>query len=197
MDTENKSEEFAEKPLYLTNQFLIAMPSLNDSSFSGSVTYLCQHSEEGAFGVVINRHSSITVGEVMNQMNIDNVSDNVKSLPVFDGGPVEPERGFILHPPSGKWDSTLYMTDSMALTTSRDILEAIAKDEGPSEFLIALGYAGWGAQQLEQEIINNAWLNVSADSSIIFDTPVEQRSKAAAAILGVNIDVLSSQVGHA
>lgn len=197
MDTEKTNEEHTEKPLFLTNQFLIAMPSLSDSSFSGSVTYLCQHSEEGAFGVVINRRSSITVGEVMDQMKIENVSDNVKGLPVFDGGPVEPERGFILHSPTGKWDSSLYMTDTMALTTSRDILEAIAKDEGPHQFLIALGYAGWGAQQLEQEIINNAWLNVSADSSIIFNTPVEQRSKAAAAILGVDIDVLSSQVGHA
>ena len=195
MDRNNPEQQ--NKSLYLTDQFLIAMPTLNDSSFSGSVTYLCQHSKEGAFGVVINRHCNLTVGEIMQQMNIKNVCDEVKNLPVFDGGPVEPERGFILHTPVGQWDSTLIMTDSIALTTSRDILEAIAKNQGPRQFLIALGYAGWAAQQLEQELIDNAWLNVAADSSILFEVPVEQRSKAAVASLGIDIDVLSSQSGHA
>ncbi len=195
MDFE-KSQEL-NNTFFLADQFLIAMPTLNESSFSGSVTYLCQHSEEGAFGVVINRHSKITVGEVMQQMSIEEVSTDIKDLPVYDGGPVEPERGFILHSPVGDWDSTLKMSDSVALTTSRDILEAIAINKGPQQFLIALGYAGWAAQQLEQEIIDNAWLNVAADSSILFETPVNQRSKAAAASLGVDIDALSIQFGHA
>jgi putative transcriptional regulator len=191
------NSEQPNETLFLADQFLIAMPSLNESDFSGSVTYMCQHSEEGAFGVVINRHSSITVGEVMQQMNITDVCHEVKDLPVFDGGPVEPERGFILHEPIGEWDSTLKMTDSIALTTSRDILEAIAKNQGPQHFLIALGYAGWSARQLEKEIIDNAWLNVAADASILFETPVDQRSKAAAASLGVDLAVLTAQVGHA
>lgn len=195
MDSNNPEQQ--NKSLFLADQLLIAMPTLNESSFSGSVTYLCQHSEEGAFGVVINRHSNLTVGEIMQQMNIKDVCDEVKNLPVFDGGPVEPERGFIIHSPVGNWDSTLKMTDSIALTTSRDILEAIAKNQGPQQFLIALGYAGWAAQQLEQEIIENAWLNVAANSSILFDVPVEQRSKAAAASLGIDIGVLSAQSGHA
>ncbi|HFD12507.1 MAG TPA: YqgE/AlgH family protein [Crenotrichaceae bacterium] len=183
--------------LFLVDQFLIAMPTLSESSFSGSVTYLCQHSAEGAFGVVINRHTDITVGDVMRQMSIKNVCQEVRDLPVYDGGPVERERGFILHSPVGQWDSTLQMSDSIALTTSRDILEAIAKNQGPQQFLIALGYAGWAAHQLEQELIDNAWLNVAADSVILFDTPVEQRSKAAAACIGVDINILSSQSGHA
>ncbi len=195
MDTEDAGQ--LNNSLFLADQFLIAMPTLNESSFSGSVTYLCQHSEEGAFGVVINRHSNITVGDVMQQMSIKDVSHEVKDLPVFQGGPVEPERGFILHSPIGQWDSTLKMSDSIALTTSRDILEAIAINQGPQHFLIALGYAGWAAHQLEQEIIDNAWLNVAADSSILFETPVDQRSKAAAASLGIDIHVLSSQFGHA
>jgi putative transcriptional regulator len=183
--------------LFLADQFLIAMPSLNDSEFSGSIAYLCQHSDEGAFGVVINQHSSITVGEVMKQMSITDVSHAVSGLPVFNGGPVEPERGFILHQPVGQWDSTLQMTDSIALTTSRDILEAIAKQQGPEHFLIALGYTGWSTKQLEQEIIDNAWLNVPADASILFETPTEQRSQAAAARLGIDLGMLTTQVGHA
>ena len=195
MDTNNTLKE--NQTSSLAHQFLIAMPGLHGSEFSGSMTYLCQHSEEGAFGVVINRRSNITLGEVMQQMSIEGVSDEIINLPVLDGGPVEPERGFILHQPFGEWDSTLKMTDSISLTTSRDILEAIAIQQGPQQFLIALGYAGWGAKQLEQEIIDNAWLNVPGDSSILFETPLEQRSKAAAANLGVDLGILTSQAGHA
>ena len=181
----------------LANQFLIAMPGLYGSNFSGSMTYLCQHTDEGAFGVVINQRSNISLGEVMHQMSIKVVSDEIIDLPVLNGGPVEPERGFIIHRPFGEWDSTLKMTDSISLTTSRDILEAIATKQGPQQFLIALGYAGWGAKQLEQEIIDNAWLNVPGDSSILFETPVEQRSKVAAANLGVDLGVLTAQAGRA
>ncbi len=181
----------------LAHQFLIAMPSLYGSDFSGSMTYLCQHTDEGAFGVVINRRSNISLGEVMHQMSIKDVNDEIFNLPVLDGGPVEPERGFILHQPFGEWDSTLKMTDSISLTTSRDILEAIAIKQGPQQFLIALGYAGWSAKQLEREIIENAWLNVPGDSSILFETPVEQRSKVAAANLGVDLGILTAQAGRA
>ncbi|MEE9344239.1 MAG: YqgE/AlgH family protein [Methylococcales bacterium] len=195
MDTNNTPTK--NQTSSLAYQFLIAMPGLHGSGFSGSITYLCQHTEEGAFGVVINRRSNILLGEVMQQMSIKDVNDEIINLPVFDGGPVEPERGFILHQPFGEWDSTLKMTDSISLTTSRDILEAIAIKQGPQQFLIALGYAGWGAKQLEQEIIDNAWLNVPGDSSILFETPVEQRSKVAAANLGVDLSILTTQVGHA
>jgi len=191
-DTINESQTAS-----LAHQFLIAMPGLHGSEFSGSMTYVCQHSEEGAFGVVINRRSNISLGEVMQQMSIEDVSEEIIDLPVLDGGPVAPERGFILHQPFGEWDSTLKMTDSISLTTSRDILEAIAIKQGPQQFLIALGYAGWGARQLEQEIIENAWLNVPGDSSIMFETPVEQRSKVAAANLGVDLGFLTTQAGHA
>ncbi len=191
-DTQNDNQTSS-----FAHQFLIAMPGLHGSDFSGSITYVCQHTEEGAFGVVVNRRSNITLGEVMQQMNIEGVNDEIIDLPVLDGGPVEPERGFILHQPFGEWDSTLKMTDSISLTTSRDILEAIAIKQGPQQFLIALGYAGWGAKQLEQEIIDNAWLNVPGDSSILFETPVEQRSTVAAANLGVDLGILTTQVGHA
>ena len=181
----------------LGNHFLIAMPQLADPNFFHSVTYICEHTEEGALGLVINRPLDLTLNEVFEQMDIP--TDNCQSLdePIYTGGPVQQERGFILHSPAGSWESSAPITDTISITTSRDILEAIARNEGPEQTLIALGYAGWGAGQLEQELADNAWLSGPADPDIIFSTPVEGRWKAAAKRLGVDLDLLSSDAGHA
>lgn len=182
---------------YLNNHFLIAMPSLHDPNFYHSVTYICEHNEEGAMGIIINRPLDIRLGDVLNHMAIERKNTAAISGLIYLGGPVQPERGFVLHEPLGKWDSMLAVTNSIGVTTSRDILMAINEGEGPSRSLVALGYAGWGAGQLEQEMANNAWLSVPADSSIIFDTPIEQRWQAAAAALGIDLNNLSEDIGHA
>lgn len=180
----------------LTNHFLIAMPSLGDPNFHQTVTYLCQHSGEGALGIVINRPTEMKLGDIFEQMDIQSVKPKIAKSPIFFGGPVQPERGFVIHEPEHQWDSTLKVTDSIALTTSRDILEAVAVGEGPKKILVALGYAGWGNGQLEQEIVNNAWLNAPAEDAIIFDIPANQRWKAAAEKMGIDLDLLSFQAGH-
>ena len=186
----------AEK-LALTNQFLIAMPTLQDPNFFHSVTYICEHSDEGAMGIMINRPLDINLGEVLGQMDISSEIDTVNHQPIFLGGPVQCERGFVIHKPHGEWDTTLKVTAEIGVTSSRDILEAIAEGRGPSDALIALGYAGWGPGQLENEISQNAWLSVPADHRIVFETPFEKRWEAAAALSGVDIRRLSSDVGHA
>lgn len=180
----------------LTNHFLIAMPGMADPFFAKTVTYLCQHSNEGALGIIVNRPSDLTLGDIMQQMNIGVSEPGMGGLPVYFGGPVQPERGFVLHEAPGRWDSTLQVSDSIALTTSRDILEAIARGEGPKKVLVALGYAGWSKGQLEREIVDNAWLNAPADKSIIFEQPSAQRWKAAAELMGVDISLLTTQAGH-
>ncbi|MDD5036512.1 MAG: YqgE/AlgH family protein [Methylococcaceae bacterium] len=185
-----------EQPANLTNHFLIAMPGMTDPFFSKTVTYLCQHSPEGALGIIINRPSELTLGEIMQQMNIEVHAPEVGKMPIYFGGPVQPERGFVLHEPQGSWDSTLQVSDTISLTTSRDILEALGAGRGPAKVLVALGYAGWGSGQLEREIVDNAWLNFPADQSIIFNYPSAQRWKAAAELMGVDISLLSSQAGH-
>lgn len=182
---------------YLTNHFLIAMPSLDDPNFYHSVTYICEHNEQGAMGIVINRPLDIELGDVLGHMNIQKKNDETAQYPIYLGGPVQPERGFILHEPLGQWDSMLTVTESIGVTTSRDILLAISNGEGPKRALVALGYAGWGAGQLEQEMADNTWLSVPADSAIIFDTPVEQRWQMAAAQLGIDLNTLSDDIGHA
>jgi putative transcriptional regulator len=181
----------------LTNQFLIAMPAMADAFFTRSVTYLCQHGENGALGIVINRPSELTLGDILEQMNIESQNEEANKIPVFFGGPVHPERGFIIHEPSSHWDSTLEVTDGLSLTTSRDILEALATGNGPEKVLIALGYAGWGKGQLEQEILHNSWLHTPLDKGVLFNLPAAQRWKAAVEGMGVNIALLSSQAGHA
>ncbi|MGR9115143.1 MAG: YqgE/AlgH family protein [Gammaproteobacteria bacterium] len=181
---------------YLNNQFLIAMPNLTDPGFAHTVTYLCQHNDEGALGIVINRQIDMKLGEIFKQMNIEASSHTASDAPVFSGGPVQQERGFVIHCPCGKWDSSLSISDKIALTTSRDILEAIAVDEGPEQFLVALGYAGWGEGQLEREIIDNAWLNTPCGNEILFHTPVNQRWQAAASQIGININQLTAPAGH-
>jgi len=181
----------------LTNHFIIAMPGLNDINFDQTVTYICEHDENGTFGIVINVQTDITFDEVITQMNIDIDPDEKPDNHIFLGGPVQQGRGFILHRPPGSWDSSLCVNNNIALTTSRDILEAIAHNNGPDDALIALGYAGWGPGQLETELAANTWLSCPADEQIIFDTPVEKRWHAAAKLLGVDLQLLSSDSGHA
>ena len=180
----------------LTNQFLIAMPGLVDPFFARTVAYLCQHSEEGALGIIVNRPSELTLADIMEQMEIKIDTPAIGQIPVYFGGPVQPERGFILHEPAGTWNSTLQVSDSISLTTSRDILEAVGHGQGPRNILVALGYAGWGKGQLERELGENSWLNVPADQSIIFKQPAANRWKAAAELVGVDISLMTSPPGH-
>ncbi len=181
----------------LTNQFLIAMPSLADPNFHGTVTYICEHNPQGAMGIVINRPLNLTLGEVLSQMKIEPQESTVARRPVYMGGPVQTDRGFVLHTPAGQWESMLRISDEIGITTSKDILENIAAGSGPQHTLIALGYAGWGAGQIEQELADNAWLCGPADNSIIFNTPWQQRWEAAAALMGIDLNQISDQIGHA
>ncbi len=180
-----------------TNQFLIAMPALADPNFFHSVTYICEHNEDGAMGIVINRPLELKLGDVLNHMEIPVEDPRVATAQVFLGGPVQPERGFVLHRPPGAWDSMLQITPNLAITTSRDILNAIAQGDGPGDTLIALGYAGWGPGQLENEMAQNAWLSGPVDEAILFEASAATRWEAAAALMGVDLNLLSSDVGHA
>lgn len=180
----------------LRNHFLIAMPGLQDPIFSRSLTYICDHSEEGAMGIVVNQPMEITFGDIFAQLElIDHAQLGGK--PVLSGGPVNTERGFVLHKDTGNWESTMHITPDVHLTASRDIVNAIAENNGPANALFALGYAGWSAGQLEEEIAANSWLTMPADSSIIFDVPVDERWAAAARQLGVDIHLMSATAGHA
>ncbi len=181
---------------YLNNQFLVAMPNLGDPNFSHTVTYLCQHDDEGALGIVINRPVEMYLGDIFKQMDITVKNKAMAELPIYYGGPVQPERGFVIHSPNSRWDSTLIISDSVALTTSRDILEALAEGKGPEKVLVALGYAGWGKGQLEREIIDNAWLNTPCTDNILFDAPALHRWNQAASQLGVDINRMTAPAGH-
>jgi putative transcriptional regulator len=184
----------------LTNHLLIAMPGLQDPNFSRTVTYIFAHSdEEGAMGLVINRPLTIALSEILAQMEIQPGSAEIGNTTVYQGGPVHVDRGFVLHRhrPERTWDSSIVVEEQISITTSRDILQAIASGEGPDKALVALGYAGWAAGQLEQEILDNAWLNVPADQGLIFDTPIETRWEMSAAKLGIEFGKLSQFVGHA
>ena len=181
----------------LTNHFLIAMPTMADPNFSRTVTYVCVHNEEGALGIVINKPMTVELSEVFSQMEITCALPDTTSQKIFDGGPVHQDRGFILHQPAMNWDSTIQVTQNIAVSTSRDILEAIGAGTGPQDCLVALGYAGWGAGQLEYEMGENAWLSGPASSDIIFSLPAKDRWRAAAMAMGVDIEALSGDVGHA
>lgn len=181
----------------LTDHFIIAMPDLMDPNFDHTVTYICEHDENGSFGIVINRKTDITLEEIMQQMQINAVSNPRHQQSVFLGGPVQQGRGFVLHRPLGKWSSTLQINPRVALTTSRDIIEAIAHNEGPEDAIVALGYAGWAPGQLEQELAANTWLSCPADEQIIFNIPPQDRWQAAADIIGVDLGLLSHDAGHA
>jgi len=181
----------------LTNHFLIAMPGLQDPNFSRTVTYVCEHTDQGAMGIVINRPMDIRLGEMLDQLDIKSSDHQVLDAQVYLGGPVQQERGFVLHSAGEGFDSTLCVTPEICVTTSRDVLEAIADGKGPTHRLIALGYAGWGGGQLEQEMSANAWLSGPVDEEIIFDLPASARWQAAANLLGVDLNLLSGEAGHA
>jgi putative transcriptional regulator len=181
---------------YLTNQFIIAMPNLADPNFSHTVAFLCQHNQDGALGIVINRPTDMKLGEIFKQMDIKVIAPATAEIPVFAGGPVQQDRGFVVHTGGGDWHATMAVSETISLTTSRDVLEAIAAGEGPEQYLIALGYAGWGAGQLEKEIMDNAWLNTPYGKQVLFDTPVNLRWNAAAEQIGIDINQLTAPAGH-
>ncbi len=181
----------------LTGHFLIAMPSLNDGFFNQAVTYICEHDENGSFGIIINQQTNITLKQIAKEMAIETENNYDDKQTVFIGGPVDQGRGFILHRPTGNWQSSLKINNNVALTTSKDILQAIVKNEGPEDNIVALGYAGWAAGQLDSEMASNTWLSCPADEQIIFYTPVKERWKAAAKLIGIDLSLLSSDTGHA
>ena len=181
----------------LRNHFLLAMPSLEEGIFSHSITYICEHGESGAMGIVINQPLELTVAEIFDHLQIKALKD-YDELPVMAGGPVQIDHGFVLHRAmTASWEASIKVTDDITLTTSRDVLRAIANGSGPEEHLIALGYAGWSPGQLEQELAQTSWLTLPADSDIIFSTPCEQRLNSAAAQLGIDMNLISGQAGHA
>lgn len=180
-----------------TNHFLIAMPSLADVNFYRTVTLICEHSSDGAMGIVINRTTDLRLRDILEQLELEALEESVADQPVYLGGPVQNNRGFVLHEPLGRWESTLPISDTLGVSTSRDILAAIAENRGPDRFLIALGYAGWAAGQLEREISENSWLSGPANREIVFDVPLERRWVAAAELVGVDLSNLSSETGHA
>ena len=181
----------------LKDHFLIAMPNLADGNFSQSVTYICEHEENGSLGITINRPIDIRLGEIFQQLDIECGDPSISDQHVYIGGPVQQDRGFLLHTPIGNWDSTMPVTDTIAITTSRDILQAIAEGRGPQHVIIALGYAGWGPGQLEHEMSENAWLSCPANKQILFETPDHLRWQEAAKLLGIDLQLLSSDTGHA
>lgn len=181
----------------LTDHFLIAMPAMADPYFAKSLTYICEHSEQGALGVVVNRPIEMTLKTLFEQVGIALEADELAESLVHFGGPVQMDRGFVLHQPVGEWQSTLAVNGRVALTTSKDVLEAVGRGQGPHKLLVTLGYAGWEAGQLEQELAQNAWLTVPASASIIFDLPWEERLPAAMKLLGVDLASLADGAGHA
>ena len=190
----------------LTHHFLIAMPGLSDESFSRSVVYLCEHSERGALGLVINKPSDMTLKSLFDKVDLPLRREDLSQVPVFQAGPVHTERGFVLHEPlkaendtsnESIYASTMTIPGGLEMTTSRDVLEALSTGAGPRRVLVSLGYAAWGQGQLESEIGENSWLTVEADPSVIFDTPIEQRYDRALSLLGLQSWMLSPDAGHA
>jgi putative transcriptional regulator len=181
----------------LTGHFLIAMPAMTDPYFAKSLTFICEHNKDGAMGVVINRPIDMTLDTLFEQIDLDLNNSPIATEAVHFGGPVQIDRGFVLHNPAGKWQSTIAINGDIALTTSKDILEAVAHGTGPEKILVTLGYAGWSAGQLEQEMAHNAWLSVKAADSVIFDMPNADKLDAAMSLLGVDFSQLSEVAGHA
>ena len=188
-------------PLNLVGQFLIAMPSQQGETFERTVIYICEHNPSGALGIVVNRESDVTISDVLTKlavvddMQIQYSAHSADSVLV--GGPVQTERGFVLHSPFKQYAATIQINDHLGLTSSRDILEAVARGERPRHMLLALGYAGWGAGQLEDELARNAWLNVQADEHVLFETLPHEKYDQAIRLLGFNAAMLSEQIGHA
>lgn len=181
----------------LTNHFLIAMPAMADPNFARSLTFICEHNEQGALGIIVNRAIDMDVATLFERIEIPLQVPDLGGQPVYFGGPVQTDRGFVLHRPKGDWQSTLPVSDDIGLTSSRDILQSVGAEGHPAEFLISLGYAGWAAGQLEHELAQNAWLTVKADPDVIFRLPPEQRLNAAMRLLGVDFVSLSEVAGHA
>ncbi len=191
-------------PVSFTNQFLIAMPTLREGAFAGSVIYMCEHTEKGALGLVINKPIDITLKNLFEKVDLTLDRDDLADTPVYFGGPVQTERGFVLHErlggedsEGGHYNSSLQIPGGLEMTTSKDVLEALSNGAGPKKVLVTLGYSGWGAGQLEDEMSRNGWINVSAEPAIIFDTPVEQRYDKALSLLGIDANMLSGEAGHA
>lgn len=197
----NKDDTQTNDKLDLTNHFLIAMPSMDDPVFDGTVIYICEHNEHGAMGLVINRPTDMTVAELFDRIDLQlEVIPNSHPLGkknVLFGGPVHSDRGFVLHAPMGEFSSSLQVTEEIIFTTSRDVLEMLASGEAPERLLLSIGYAGWDTGQLEQEISDNGWLTVLADPSILFDTPLDERFNASMRLLGFDPLMLTSEAGHA
>ncbi len=181
----------------LAGHLLIAMPAMMDPNFARTVTYICEHSDQGTLGLVINRPLDINLGDVFAQLELEECDKEMSARPVLHGGPVHMERGFVIHEAEEHWENSTAINDSIQVTTSRDILTAMANGRGPKRSTVALGYAGWGAGQLEQEILENSWLNTPANAQIIFDTPFADRWQQSAQLLGIDLSTISAEAGHA
>ncbi|APX91514.1 hypothetical protein BWR19_00280 [Halomonas sp. 1513] len=181
----------------LKHHFLLAMPHLEDANFAGSLSYLCDHDDNGTMGVIVNRPLDLTLDALFEQLDLGGDDSPHCDAPVYYGGPVHKDRGFILHRgTAAAWDSSIQVAEDIALTTSMDMLQALAAGRGPEQFLVCLGCAGWEAGQLEGELMENAWLTVEGSAQILFDTPPEQRLQAAAGSLGVDLNLMSREAGH-
>jgi len=194
----------AAQSINLTNQFLIAMPGMGDGTFARTVVYMCEHTEKGALGLVINKPIDITLKNLFEKVELSLDREDLAEVPVYFGGPVQTERGFVLHEPlvegegaPGGYNSSLKIEGGLEMTTSKDVLEALSSGAGPKKVLVTLGYSGWAAGQLEDEMSNNGWINVDAEPGIIFDTPVGERYDKALSLLGIDAGMLSSAAGHA
>ena len=187
----------SDAPIDLTNQFLIAMPGMADPLFSGTVVYVCEHNERGALGLVINRPIDLDLATLFDKVDLKLEIQPLAQQPVYYGGPVQTERGFVLHDAMGTFSSSLTVPGGLEMTTSKDVLEAVADGNGPHRFLMTLGYAGWTAGQLEEELGQNGWLTVEADPDIIFNVPADGRFSAALGLLGIDLTMLSGEAGHA
>ncbi|MEO8143816.1 MAG: YqgE/AlgH family protein [Betaproteobacteria bacterium] len=185
----------------LTNHFLIAMPNMADPYFAKTLTYVCEHNDQGALGIVVNRPIDMTLQALFERLTLSLKDHSCADAPIYFGGPVQTDRGFVLHQPAGEWQSTLKVSDgvrdTIGLTMSKDILEAVGRGEGPSRMLVSLGYAGWSAGQIEHELKQNAWLTVKAKDAILFDMPPDERLGAAMRLLGIDFARLADQAGHA
>ncbi|HEX7386004.1 MAG TPA: YqgE/AlgH family protein [Castellaniella sp.] len=183
----------------LSRQFLLAMPGRVSGELANTVIYVCEHTEHGALGLVVNRPTDLTVGDLLQRIDLKLSLEigPIEKAPVFFGGPVQTDRGFVLHVPQRAYNSSIPLGDDVALTTSRDVLQDVADGHGPEHLLVTLGYAGWGAGQLEDELARNAWLNVLASNVILFDTPADERYDAALAQLGIRSSMLTGDAGHA
>jgi putative transcriptional regulator len=181
----------------LKDQFLLAMPALAGSYFGATITYVCEHNDEGAMGIMVNRPLDLTLAELLDQLNIETLDSNCSEVQVLEGGPIASDRGFILHTNDQHFESSLALGNALMLTTAREVLEAIAAGNGPQNYLVALGYAGWGEGQLDAEMQQNSWLNCPADAQVLFDTPLAERVGAAAKSLGIDFNLISGHAGHA